>query len=78
MEDDTLLRKTSQNPLANTYWGTLVRGALKSLEQVASWSMDWQLTAITKLLQSWVSDREADQVESEVDKSYDYLVAPYL
>ena len=68
-----LPRRVGSNPLDNSYWATLIRGALKGLETVASYSMEWKLVALVKLFQSWLADKEAEQAAQSVrDFGYSY------
>ena len=48
------------NPLENSSWSTLIDGALKGLEMIALATFDWKLTAIVKLLQSWIKDKREE------------------
>ena len=65
-------RRTAGNPLDNTYWANLLRGATKSLVLVAGFCMDWKLAAIVKLLQSWLDDREAEQAAQKMKTEFGY------
>lgn len=73
VEEIGLPDRAGANPLDNSYWENLIRGAEKSLTTVSTHSMDWKLTAITKLLQSWLADREAEKRgEAVVDQGYNF------
>jgi len=63
-----------QNPLDNSMWSTLLDSALKGLEMVAIGSLDWKLTAIVKLFQSWLKDRREEQqlAKQQADPSNSY------
>jgi hypothetical protein len=45
----------------NGAWANLIDGALKGLEVVAIATMDWKLTGIVKLLQSWIKDKREEE-----------------
>lgn len=45
----------------NGSWANLIDGALKGLEFVALATMDWKLTGIVKLLQSWIKDKREEE-----------------
>lgn len=64
------LRRTATNVLINQYWETLIRGSLKGLERVATESMDWKLTAIVKLLQSWLTEQEEQKRDNDFGYYY--------
>lgn len=68
-----LARKVADlNPLDNSMWSNLIDGALKGLEVVALATFDWKLTAIVKLLQSWIKDkREEKRKKQEEEAKYD-------
>ena len=59
-----------QNPLDNSMWSNLIDGALKGLEVVAIGSLDWKLTAIVKLLQSWIKDRREEKAKEQQELQY--------
>lgn len=59
-----------QNPLANSMWENLIDGALKGLEVVAIGSLDWKLTAIVKLLQSWIKDKREEKAREQYETQY--------
>jgi len=65
-----LPRRRASNVLTNAYWETLVRGSLKGLEKVALESMDWKLTALVKLLQSWLTDQEEEKRDNDFGYYY--------
>ena len=58
-------RTAFSNPLLNSHWGSLIDGALKGLEFVALACLDWKLTAIVKLLQSWIKDKREEKEQKE-------------
>lgn len=72
-------KRSFGNPLDNSMFRSMVDTGLKALEGVAIATLDWKLTAIVKLLQSWIKDRELEQQEPEEDASfsYDYNINPY-
>jgi len=71
-----LPQKVAANPLDNSYWENLIRGAEKALATVSTYSMDWKLTAITKLLQSWLADKEAEQrAQQQFNAGYNFELA---
>lgn len=57
LDFNRISKKASSNPLENTMFRCLVEGALTSLTEVAIKTMDWKLTGIVKLLQSWVNEK---------------------
>lgn len=61
-----------QNPLENSMWENMITGALKALEVIAIATLDWKLTAIVKLLQSWLNDRKKEKEESRKKTEYGY------
>ena len=82
--------KKSANPLENSMFNNLIDGALKGLEVVALATFDIKLTAIVKLLQSWVKDRRAELEQQKRNEfggysesysddsfSYDFEVDPF-
>jgi len=88
--DASKLKKCA-NPFENSMFSNLVDGALKGLEVVALATFDIKLTAIVKLLQSWVKDRKEELQQKQQQQgygrsydsysddsfSYDYDVDPY-
>lgn len=64
----------SANPLENSYWKYLINIAVDGLEVVARGSLDMKLTAIVKLLQAWIEQKEADQAEAEYQESWKFRV----
>lgn len=60
-----LSKQAFENPLTNSHWSNLIDGALKGLEFVAIASLDWKLTAIVKLLQSWIKDKREEKADRE-------------
>lgn len=52
--------KDVYNPLGDPMSKDLIEGALRSLEFVAMNSMDYKLTVITKLLQSWMKEKQGE------------------
>ena len=82
--------KKSANPLENSMFNNLIDGALKGLEVVALATFDIKLTAIVKLLQSWIKDRRAELEQQQRNEysgysdsysddsfSCDYEIDPY-
>jgi hypothetical protein len=66
-------RREAANPLDNSYFANLIRGSIKGLTEVARGTLtDWQLTAIVKLLQSWLEDKEAEQTLADSPSSWNY------
>jgi uncharacterized protein (DUF305 family) len=64
-------KKTAQqNPLDNSMWENMIDGALKALEIIAISSFDIKLTAIVKLLQSWLKDRREEKRQKELQTQY--------
>jgi hypothetical protein len=57
---DQINSLTYDNPLKNSMFKTLISTGLKALETVAINSTDWKLTAIVKLLQTWIKEKEED------------------
>jgi hypothetical protein len=90
-KDLSYLKKFAQmNPLDNSMWGNMLDGALKALEIVAISSFDIKLTAIVKLLQSWLKDKREEKARKEQEQmygagqsyqdssmSYDWNINPY-
>ncbi|MDC1299882.1 hypothetical protein N8Z24_00085 [bacterium] len=87
--DASKLKKCA-NPLENSMFSNLIDGALKGLEMVALATFDIKLTAIVKLLQSWVKDKRAELEQQKQNEfggysdsysddsfSYDYEIDPY-
>jgi len=66
--DPSKLQKTA-NPFESSMFSNLVDGALKGLEVVALATFDIKLTAIVKLLQSWVKDRK-EELQQKQQQSY--------
>jgi hypothetical protein len=62
--------KNAQNILENSMWSNMIDGALKGLEIVAIASLDWKLTGIVKLLQSWLKDKREDKQKREQQELY--------
>jgi len=60
------------NPMENSMFREMIYIALKYMEQISVQTMDWKLTAITKLLQAWVDEREtlADQGQTMGQPDY--------
>jgi hypothetical protein len=72
-----LSKQAFENPLTNSHWSNLIDGALKGLEFVAIASLDWKLTAIVKLLQSWINDKREEKAQKERSEQWganSYLV----
>lgn len=67
-----LPRRTAGNPLENSYWANLLRGAAKALSLVATLSLEWKLVAIAKLFQSWLDDKEAEQRAQQMKTEWGY------
>ena len=65
-------KKLATNPLENSMWENMISGALKALEIIAIGSLDWKLTAIVKLLQSWLKDRKEEKARSQQQTEYGY------
>jgi len=62
------LNKTAdQNPLENSMWENMIDGALKALTVISVASFDYKLLMISKLLESWVSDRREEKRKSKQD-----------
>ena len=66
------LSKVAQatNPIENSMWENMLDGALKALEIVAISSFDIKLTAIVKLLQSWLNDKREEKRKKEEEAMY--------
>lgn len=58
------------NPLENSMWENMLDGALKALEVVALATFDLKLTAIVKLLQSWLKDKRAEKAQKAQEAMY--------
>ena len=73
-------KRATTNPMDNSMFREMVYVALRHLEEVSVHTMDWKLTAITKLLQSWVDQRESEQGEevSQPDYSEFNDISKYL
>lgn len=56
--------------LDNSMWSNLIDGALKGLEIVAIGTLDWKLTGIVKLLQSWLKDKREEKKLKEQRELY--------
>lgn len=69
---EKLKGKKAQNVLDNSMWSNMIDGALKALEIIAVASLDWKLTAIVKLLQSWLKDRKEEQAKAKQKKDWGY------
>jgi len=65
-------KKSQQNPLDNSMWENMLDGALKSLETVALLTLDWKLTTIVKLLQSWLKDKREEKAQQQQKTEYGY------
>jgi len=65
-----LLKQAQQNPMENSMFSNLIDGALKGLEVVALATFDWKLTAIVKLLQSWIKDKREEKAEKSKSEQY--------
>jgi len=61
-------KQAMENPLENSMWENMLDGALKALEFVALASLDWKLTAIVKLFQSWWEDKKEEKRKKELEK----------
>lgn len=59
-----------ENPLENSAWSNLIDGALKGLEIVALATFDWRLTAIVKLLQSWIQEKREEMATQKQQQEY--------
>ena len=75
-------KQADQNPLDNSMWENIINGSLKGLEAVALMSLDWKLTAIVKLFQSWLKDKKEEKARAQQQTeygvgSYDYDSEPY-
>ena len=53
-------KRSYANPLEFAMFRHLVEGALAGLSEVAIKTMDWKLTGIVKLLQSWVNEKTGE------------------
>lgn len=84
-------RAQALNPLENSMWENMLDGALKALEVVALATFDLKLTAIVKLLQSWLKDKRAEKAQQQQEAmyghgnsqqddafSYDFNINPYF
>lgn len=58
------------NPLENSMWENMLDGALKALEIVALATFDLKLTAIVKLLQSWLKDKREEKARKQQEAMY--------
>lgn len=65
-------KRLATNPLENSMWENMLNGALKALELIAIGSLDWKLTAIVKLLQSWLKDRKEEKAKTKQQTEYGY------
>jgi len=63
-------RRVAQDVLENSMWANMINGALKALETIAIMSLDWKLTAIVKLLQSWLKDQREKQEQKKQESEY--------
>jgi len=63
-------KKAQQNPLDNSMWSNILDGAVKGLEMVALLSLDWKLTAIVKLFQSWLKDHREEKSRRDMETQY--------
>jgi hypothetical protein len=63
-------KKAFGNPLDNSMWENMISGALKALEVVAIASLDYKLTAIVKLLQSWLKDKKEEKARTKKQLEY--------
>lgn len=90
---DLLKRGQALNPLENSMWENMLDGALKALEVVALATFDLKLTAIVKLLQSWLKDKREEKARKQQEAmygagysesyqddsfSYDFNINPYF
>ncbi len=60
----------ADNILENSFWSNLIDGALKGLEIVAIATLDWKLTGIVKLLQSWLKDKREEKEKKKQQELY--------
>ena len=60
----------ADNILDNSMWSNLLDGALKGLEIVAIATLDWKLTGIVKLLQSWLKDKREEKARQRQQELY--------
>lgn len=68
---NSFVRKTGfMDIFGNGSWANLIDGALKGLEIVAIATMDWKLTGIVKLLQSWIKDRREEEATQKQQLLY--------
>lgn len=67
--DDSLLKLAYTNPVDNSMFNKLIEGALKSLETVAIHTLDYKLTAIVKLLQVWLIEKQNEFTNPSKDQS---------
>lgn len=58
------------NPLENSMFNNVIDGALKGLEMVAIGTLDFKLTGIVKLLQSWVKDKREELARTKHETQY--------
>jgi hypothetical protein len=63
-------RRVAQDVLENSMWANMINGALKALETIAIMSLDWKLTAIVKLLQSWLKDQREKQEQKKQESEW--------
>ncbi len=63
----SLNKVADQNPLENSMWENMIDGALKALTVISVASFDYKLLMISKLLESWVSDRREEKRKSKQD-----------
>lgn len=66
---DVQRRQAFMNPLKNSMLSNLIDNALKGLEAVSIATFDFKLTAIVKLLQSWIKDQK-EKLEKEKSTAY--------
>jgi hypothetical protein len=76
LRKEALLSKTADtNPMENSFWESLIDGALKGLNVVALASFDWRLLTISKLLEVWIKDKREERQKKQQDltlgKNYD-------
>lgn len=64
-------KKAFGNPLENSMFANAIKAALVGLEVVAIGTLDIKLTAIVKLLQSWIKDREEELAQKQ-QQEYGY------
>ena len=67
---DLSKRGQALNPLENSMWENMLDGALKALEVVAISTFDMKLTAIVKLLQSWLKDKREEKARKQQEAMY--------